>query len=85
MKCKECGGGLSVTFTQNDRYFYTDEDGKLQEDDNACLFNPPRFIIHCEEDREHDWKPIEKFTRDDINIFEDQLLDDIREKFFKED
>ena len=82
MKCNECEGDLAVTYLQNDRYFYIDGDGELQEDNNVALFNPPRFIIHCEEDREHIWKPIESFTENEIIDFEDELLDNIREKFF---
>lgn len=85
MKCVKCGGELAVTFTQNDRYFFTNDTFELEEDTNASLFNPPRFIIHCSEDMEHDWKPIKKFSKDEINIFEDQLLDNIREKFFEKD
>ena len=81
MKCSECEGDIVVTCTQHDRYFYFDERGLLHEDDNWKLMEPDTLIVHCSNDREHDWKSGK--DQEKVVQYEDALLNLIRAKFFR--
>lgn len=60
-KCKVCGGNIVCTVRRANLYFYINEKGKVERDENPDLWEYDPIHFHCENDKEHEISIDEKW------------------------
>jgi hypothetical protein len=82
MTCPVCGEPIACIVEINDLFFYLNDQGIVELDENQELWNSDGFLFHCTGDLTHPICPPSMFKEFEVwkNDFKEEILKIIKEK-----
>ena len=60
LHCPVCGGAIVCTYERTNLYFFINEQGNVERDENPDLWFEGHYHFHCSNDKEHDIRPLSR-------------------------